>query len=69
MAAAFALGAEGVQMGMCMVSAAESPVHDNYSSLHCCDRAAYARHMAEVKASDWGRATAHLTRELRLEEG
>ena len=28
MAAAFALGAEGVQMGTRMVSAAESPVHD-----------------------------------------
>jgi enoyl-[acyl-carrier protein] reductase II len=33
MAAAFALGAEGVQMGTRMVSAAESPVHDNYKSL------------------------------------
>jgi enoyl-[acyl-carrier protein] reductase II len=30
MAAAFALGAEGVQMGSRMVSAAESPVHDNW---------------------------------------
>lgn len=30
MAAAFALGAEGVQMGTRMVSAAESPVHDNW---------------------------------------
>jgi enoyl-[acyl-carrier protein] reductase II len=30
MAAAFALGAEGVQMGTRMVSAAESPVHENY---------------------------------------
>ena len=33
MAAAFALGAEGVQMGTRMVSAAESPVHDNYKQL------------------------------------
>jgi enoyl-[acyl-carrier protein] reductase II len=33
MAAAFALGAEGVQMGTRMVSAAESPVHDNYKRL------------------------------------
>lgn len=33
MAAAFALGAEGVQMGTRMVSAAESPVHPNYKSL------------------------------------
>src|SRR3954452_21883397 len=33
MAAAFALGAEGVQMGTRMVSAAESPVHDNYKNL------------------------------------
>jgi enoyl-[acyl-carrier protein] reductase II len=33
MAAAFALGAEGVQMGSRMVSAAESPVHDNYKKL------------------------------------
>jgi enoyl-[acyl-carrier protein] reductase II len=33
MAAAFALGAEGVQMGTRMVSAAESPVHDNYKHL------------------------------------
>ena len=30
MAAAFALGAEGVQMGTRMVSAAESPVHQNW---------------------------------------
>ena len=33
MAAAFALGAEGVQMGTRMVSAAESPVHENYKEL------------------------------------
>jgi enoyl-[acyl-carrier protein] reductase II len=33
MAATFALGAEGVQMGTRMVSAAESPVHDNYKQL------------------------------------
>ena len=33
MAAAFALGAEGVQMGTRMVSAAESPVHENYKKL------------------------------------
>ena len=32
MAAAFALGAEGVQMGSRMVSAAESPVHENWKS-------------------------------------
>ena len=32
MAAAFALGAEGVQMGTRMVAAAESPVHDNYKN-------------------------------------
>lgn len=30
MAAAFALGAEGVQMGTRMVSALESPIHDNW---------------------------------------
>ena len=30
MAAAFALGAEGVQMGTRMVSATESPIHDNW---------------------------------------
>ena len=30
MAAAFALGAEGVQMGTRMVSSLESPVHDNW---------------------------------------
>src|SRR5215472_17521471 len=30
MAAAFALGAEGVQMGTRMVSSAESPVHENW---------------------------------------
>ena len=35
MAAAFALGAEGVQMGTRMVSAAESPVHDNWKQLIC----------------------------------
>jgi len=33
MAAAFTLGAEGVQMGTRMVSAAESPVHTNYKNL------------------------------------
>jgi enoyl-[acyl-carrier protein] reductase II len=33
MAAAFALGAEGVQMGTRMVSAAESPVHDNWKTM------------------------------------
>ena len=33
MAASFALGAQGVQMGTRMVSAAESPVHDNYKTL------------------------------------
>jgi enoyl-[acyl-carrier protein] reductase II len=32
MAAAFALGAEGVQMGTRMVSAAESPVHENWKT-------------------------------------
>ncbi|MBO6544513.1 MAG: nitronate monooxygenase [Alphaproteobacteria bacterium] len=32
MAAAFALGAEGVQMGTRFVSCAESPVHDNYKN-------------------------------------
>jgi len=32
MAAAFALGAEGVQMGTRMVSALESPVHDNWKN-------------------------------------
>jgi enoyl-[acyl-carrier protein] reductase II len=32
MAAAFALGAEGVQMGTRMVSAAESPVHDHWKA-------------------------------------
>tara|TARA_A100000164_G_C21203342_1_gene450482 strand:- start:9 stop:452 length:444 start_codon:yes stop_codon:yes gene_type:complete len=30
MAAAFALGAEGIQLGTRMVSALESPVHDNW---------------------------------------
>jgi len=33
MAAAFALGAEGIQMGTRMVSAAESPMHDNWKSM------------------------------------
>lgn len=33
MAAAFMLGAEGVQLGTRMVSAAESPVHENYKRL------------------------------------
>jgi enoyl-[acyl-carrier protein] reductase II len=35
MAAAFALGAEGVQMGTRMVSAAESPVHENFKAAIC----------------------------------
>lgn len=33
MAAAFALGAEGIQMGTRMVSAAESPVHPNWKNM------------------------------------
>ncbi|MEM6606603.1 MAG: nitronate monooxygenase, partial [Pseudomonadota bacterium] len=32
MAAAFALGAEGIQLGTRMVSAAESPVHENWKN-------------------------------------
>ncbi|OGB23738.1 MAG: 2-nitropropane dioxygenase [Burkholderiales bacterium RIFCSPLOWO2_02_FULL_57_36] len=32
MAAAFALGAEGIQMGTRMLSSAESPVHDNWKT-------------------------------------
>src|SRR5437870_4120503 len=35
MAASLVLGAEGVQMGTRMVSAAESPVHDNWKQLIC----------------------------------
>ncbi len=35
MAAAFALGAEGVQMGTRMVAAAESPVHENWKQAIC----------------------------------
>jgi enoyl-[acyl-carrier protein] reductase II len=35
MAAAFVLGAEGVQMGTRMVSATESPVHGNWKQLIC----------------------------------
>jgi enoyl-[acyl-carrier protein] reductase II len=35
MAAAFALGAEGVQMGTRMVAAAESPVHANFKRSIC----------------------------------
>ncbi len=35
MAAAFALGAQGVQMGTRMVSAAESPVHANFKRAIC----------------------------------
>lgn len=35
MAAAFAMGAEGVQLGTRMVSAAESPVHDNFKNAIC----------------------------------
>jgi enoyl-[acyl-carrier protein] reductase II len=33
MAAAFALGAEGIQMGTRMVSSAESPVHNNWKKM------------------------------------
>ncbi len=35
MAAAFALGAEGVQMGTIMCAVTESPVHDNWKRLIC----------------------------------
>ncbi len=55
MAAAFALGAEGVQMGTQMVACAESPVHDNWK--HAILRAAEtdtlflnARHSPALRA-------------------
>lgn len=35
MAAAFALGAEGIQMGTRMLAACESPVHDNWKNAIC----------------------------------
>jgi enoyl-[acyl-carrier protein] reductase II len=38
MAAAFALGAEGIQLGTRMVSALESPVHDNWKNAICAAR-------------------------------
>ena len=33
------------------------------------DRGAYERHVEAARDSAWGRATAHLKRELRLEDG
>ena len=55
MAAAFALGAEGVQMGTRMVSAAESPVHDNYKNL-----------VREADATDTVVLSAHSSPALRV---
>jgi enoyl-[acyl-carrier protein] reductase II len=55
MAAAFALGAEGVQMGTRMVSAAESPVHDNYKRL-----------VTEADATDTVMLSAHATPAYRV---
>lgn len=55
MAAAFALGAEGVQMGTRMVSAAESPVHDNYKRL-----------VTEADATDTVMLSAHASPAYRV---
>jgi enoyl-[acyl-carrier protein] reductase II len=55
MAAAFALGAEGVQMGTRMVSAAESPVHDNYKHL-----------VRDADATDTVMLSAHTSPALRV---
>jgi enoyl-[acyl-carrier protein] reductase II len=55
MAAAFALGAEGVQMGTRMVSAAESPVHDNYKRL-----------VTDADATDTVMLSAHTSPALRV---
>ena len=55
MAAAFALGAEGVQMGTRMVSAAESPVHDNYKHL-----------IRDADATDTVMLSAHTSPALRV---
>jgi enoyl-[acyl-carrier protein] reductase II len=55
MAAAFALGAEGVQMGTRMVSAAESPVHDNYKYL-----------VRDADATDTVMLSAHTSPALRV---
>ncbi len=55
MAAAFALGAEGVQMGTRFVSSAESPVHENYKNaiLHAATTGTY---MLNKKATPCMRA-------------
>jgi enoyl-[acyl-carrier protein] reductase II len=55
MAAAFALGAEGVQMGTRMVSAVESPVHDNYKHL-----------IRDADATDTVMLSAHTSPALRV---
>jgi enoyl-[acyl-carrier protein] reductase II len=55
MAAAFALGAEGVQMGTRMVSALESPVHDNYKRL-----------VTDADATDTVMLSAHTSPALRV---
>jgi enoyl-[acyl-carrier protein] reductase II len=55
MAAAFALGAEGVQMGTRMVSAAESPVHENYKRL-----------VTDADATDTVMLSAHSSPALRV---
>ncbi len=46
---AFALAAEGVQMGTRMVSAAESPVHENFKNAIC--QAAETARLASFAAS------------------
>ena len=55
MAAAFALGAEAVQMGTRFVSSAESPVHDNYKSA-IVDAPTTGTHVLNKKASPCIRA-------------
>jgi enoyl-[acyl-carrier protein] reductase II len=49
MAAAFAMGAEGVQLGTRMVSAAESPVHHNWKPTLCFSTASDGRRCARSK--------------------
>jgi enoyl-[acyl-carrier protein] reductase II len=61
MAAAFCLGAEGVQMGTRMVSAAESPVHANWK-----DRIVQARETDTVFLNRFGPGPA--LRALRTEK-
>lgn len=62
MAAAFALGAEGVQMGTRMMSAAESPIHNNWKAAVVAARETDTVLLNRLANRDYVRCAAHVPR-------